>query len=287
MAFKDNFKKFIETQVEATIDLIFANAHGYAMTESGDIYPEQVFELDKLKKQLQDLVYQQTVDNLTQEQKQQYSLTGNMTDEEVEQHCKDHPMEPLDICSKCSGSQVHGSMKSLNDSINCTALICDDCAASEDTVYNRCANCDFDMGENYENCGGAEDGTCPECGHQKKEETVFPIGYEGTFKGRDYKVINRGLSGNGNEHHRLVEFKDNGEMKDYHKDVLQEAAKVLKEPVLWNVPVMRTGYGHGLIAVTARSEEEAIALALDEAGGEEFSEKSSEYTAPDGAHKIG
>lgn len=230
MAFKDNFKKFIENQVEATIDLIFANAHGYAMTESGDIYPEQVFELDKLKEQLQDLVYQQTIDNLTQEQKKEYGLDGI-----------------------------------------------------------ECDSCGFDMGSGYENNGAAEDGVCNECGHDDaaQEETEFPIGYEGTFKGREYVVINRGLSGNGNEHHRLVEFKDNEEMQDFHKSVLQEGAKVLKEPVLWNVPVMRTGYGHTLIAVTARSEQEAIELALDEAGGESFSEKSSEYTAPDGAHKIG
>lgn len=140
MAFKDNFKKFIENQVEATIDLIFANAHGYAMTESGDIYPEQVFELDELKQRLKDLVYQQTVDNLTEEQKKQYHLID---------------------------------------------------------------------------------------------------------------------------------------------------AAVESEEVLWNVPVMRTGYGHTLIAVTASTEQEAINKALDEAGGESFSEKSSEYTAPDGAHRIG
>lgn len=229
MAFKDNFKKFIETQVEAAVDLIFANAHGYAMTESGDIYPEQVFKLDELKQQLQDLVYQQTVDNLTEKQKEEYGLTGKMTAEEIEQHIQDHPTEGFDQCSKCQGIEVHGTMKSLNDSINCTALICDDCAASEDTVYNRCTNCDFDMGESYENCGAAEDGTCPECGHDNQEPAA----------------------------------------------------------VLWNVPVTRVGYGYNLVAVTARSEEEAIELALEEAGSEEFSEKSSEYMAPDGAHKIG
>lgn len=169
MSFKDNFKKFIENQVEATIDLIFANAHGYAMTESGDITPEQAFELDKIKEQLQELVYKQTVQNLTQEQLKDLKLDGI-----------------------------------------------------------ECGNCGFDMGSGYENNGGAEDGTCNECGHTQEEE-----------------------------------------------------------PVLWNVPVMRTGYGHSLIAVTARSEEEAIELALEQAGGEDFSEKSSEYEAPDGAHKIG
>lgn len=54
----------------------------------------------------------------------------------------------------------------------------------------------------------------------------------------------------------------------------------------WNVPVMRTGYSHNLIAVSARTEAEAIEKAIDAAGGEEFSEKSSEYEATDGAHLI-
>jgi len=63
----------------------------------------------------------------------------------------------------------------------------------------------------------------------------------------------------------------------------EEAAEEMKE---WNVPVMRTGYGHALIAVSARTEQEAIDLAIDAAGGESFSEKSSEYEAPDGAHLI-
>ena len=54
----------------------------------------------------------------------------------------------------------------------------------------------------------------------------------------------------------------------------------------WNVPVMRTGYSHNLIAVSARTEAEAIEKAIDAAGGEEFSENSSEYEATDGAHLI-
>lgn len=230
MSFKDNFKKFIENQVETTIDLIFANAHGYAMTESGDITPEQAFELDKIKEQLQELIYKQTVQNLTQEQLKDLKLDGI-----------------------------------------------------------ECGNCGFDMGSGYENNGAAEDGVCNECGHDDaaQEETEFPLHFEGTFDGREYKVIDRGLSGNGNRDWRIIKFKDNGEEEAYHKSVLEKKLKVLKEPVLWNVPVMRTGYGHTLIAVTARSEEEAIELALDEAGGESFSDKSSEYTAPDGAHKIG
>jgi hypothetical protein len=128
----ENFNKFIEQQVDAAVDLIFGNAHGYAMTTSGDITPEQVIQLDKIKEELKTLVYNQVSQNLSKEQ-----------------------------------------------------------------------------------------------------ETVEP-----------------------------------------------------EEMRQWNVPVIRIGYAHHLIAVSARTEEEAIEKALDEAGGEEFSEKSSEYEAPDGAHLI-
>ena len=54
----------------------------------------------------------------------------------------------------------------------------------------------------------------------------------------------------------------------------------------WNAPVMRTGYFRHLIAVSARTEEEAVERAIEEAGNEEFNEESSEYEAPDGAHLI-
>ena len=54
----------------------------------------------------------------------------------------------------------------------------------------------------------------------------------------------------------------------------------------WNVAVLRTGYSHTMMAVKARTEQEAIDLALDEAGGESFSEKSSNYEALDGAVEI-
>lgn len=126
----ENFKKFIDAQVDAALELVFANAHGYAMTTSGDITPEQQLQLENIQEELKTLVYNQVTQNLPQE-------------------------------------------------------------AAE-----------------------------PE------------------------------------------------EMKQ------------------WNVPVMRTGYGHAMIAVSARTEEEAIELALEEAGGEEFSEKDSNYEAPDGAHLI-
>lgn len=129
----ENFNKFIEQQVDAAVDLIFANAHGYAMTTSGDITPEQVIQLDKIKEELKTLVYNQVSQNLP----------------------------------------------------------------------------------------------------QQEQETVEP-----------------------------------------------------EEMRQWNVPVTRIGYAHHLIAVSARTEEEAIEKALDEAGNEEFSEKSSEYEAPDGAHLI-
>lgn len=45
----------------------------------------------------------------------------------------------------------------------------------------------------------------------------------------------------------------------------------------FEVPVVRIGYGFKTIKVRATSQEEANQIALDEAGNEEFSEKSSEY----------
>ena len=54
----------------------------------------------------------------------------------------------------------------------------------------------------------------------------------------------------------------------------------------WTVPICRISYGHKTFVVEAHSEEEAIEKAMDEAGDWVFSEKSSEYTAPDGASRI-
>ena len=115
-------------------------------------------------------------------------------------------------------------------------------------------------------------------------ETKFPIGYEGVYQGREFEIINKGLSGNGNEDFRMLEFKDNGEKMPIHIQAIQDDLSTpLKQ---WNVPILRIGYSHHMMAVSARTEEEAIERAIDEAGGEEFSEKSSEYTAPDGAMEI-
>jgi hypothetical protein len=61
---------------------------------------------------------------------------------------------------------------------------------------------------------------------------------------------------------------------------------VMQEMHEWNVPVTRVSYGYNLIAVSARTEEEAVKLALEQAGDELFNERNSEYVAPDGAQKI-
>jgi len=148
----EQLKEFIDNQVDAAINMIFNNAHGAAMTISGDITPEQSFKLSAINEQLKKVVLEQVVQNLTSEQRDAAAHI---------RHCSD------------------------------------------------------------EVCKYGED-SCP-------------------------------------------------------------AAKPVKQ---WNVPVMRTGYGHNLIAVSAKTEEEAIELALDMAGGEDFSEKSSEYDATDGAHEI-
>jgi len=72
-----------------------------------------------------------------------------------------------------------------------------------------------------------------------------------------------------------------------YNQVTQNIPEKEEAPVKqWNVPILRTGYSHAMIAVSARTEEEAIEKAIDEAGNESFSEKSSEYEAPDGAMEI-
>lgn len=144
----ENLKSIINKQVDDAVNLIFANAHGVAMTTSGDITPEQQLQLDNIQEQLKTLVYNQVVQNLRDE-------------------------------------AVHKA--------HCTA---DGCKYGEDT--------------------------CP-------------------------------------------------------------VANPIKS---WNVPILRTGYGHAMIAVSARTEEEAIEKAIDEAGNESFSEKDADYSAPDGAMEI-
>jgi hypothetical protein len=127
----------------------------------------------------------------------------------------------------------------------------------------------------------------PEANAAPEEE--FNTGYEGAYKGRSYEIINQGMFGNGNVDWRMLKFKDNGEELPLHKSVLaKEVLEATDDMPMkqWNVPIMRIGYGHALIAVSARTEQEAIDLAIDEAGGESFSENSSEYEAPDGAHEI-
>ena len=150
MSFQDNFKQFIDRQVEQTVELIFGNAHGYAMTNSGDITPEQQEKLDAIKEDLKQLVETQVTQNLTEEQLKSYGIP-NVLDEDAPGFEWDAPEE---------------------------------------------------------------------------------------------------------------------------------------EPKVWLVPVCRTGFGHRTIEVTARTEQEAIHLAIDAAGGESFSENDAEYSAPDGAQKL-
>ncbi len=55
----------------------------------------------------------------------------------------------------------------------------------------------------------------------------------------------------------------------------------LAELGTYNIEVCRIGYSFKTITVDATSREEAEDNALDEAGGYEFSEKSSDYVLPD------
>lgn len=81
--------------------------------------------------------------------------------------------------------------------------------------------------------------------------------------------------------------KDEDEVFQFEEDASSPQEEVVyDEPQEWNVPISRVGYANMLIAVTARSESEAIAEAIELAGSESFSDHNADYTAPDGAHRI-
>ncbi len=92
MQFEKNFQEFIDKQVEDAAELVFKNAHGYAMTNSGDITPEQQAKLDGIKKDLKQLVKTQVIQNLDEKQRTYYGIPQEPTQEERElavhkRHC--------------------------------------------------------------------------------------------------------------------------------------------------------------------------------------------------------
>lgn len=60
---EEQFKK-IELLVEECIDYIFVQAHSICETKSGDITPEQMFELREIEKKLLILLLDQLEQNL-------------------------------------------------------------------------------------------------------------------------------------------------------------------------------------------------------------------------------
>lgn len=92
MQFEKNFQEFIDKQVEDAAELVFKNAHGYAMTNSGDITPEQQAKLDGIKEDLKELVKTQVIQNLDEKQRKFYGIPQEPTQEERElavhkRHC--------------------------------------------------------------------------------------------------------------------------------------------------------------------------------------------------------
>lgn len=61
------------------------------------------------------------------------------------------------------------------------------------------------------------------------------------------------------------------------RDPLWWADETRGEPRPFDVEVCRTGVGHITLSVTATSQREACETALDVAGNESFSDKSSDY----------
>lgn len=49
--------------VDRTVEEMFCEAHAEIETKSGDITPQQAFELDRIKKELATLIYEQVQQN--------------------------------------------------------------------------------------------------------------------------------------------------------------------------------------------------------------------------------
>lgn len=64
----NKIKKYLRDKsteiVEEAVDKMFVDLHTMARTKSGDIYPEQEFELRRLQRQLAEILYRQTLQNL-------------------------------------------------------------------------------------------------------------------------------------------------------------------------------------------------------------------------------
>jgi hypothetical protein len=59
-----NLKEKLTELVIEVVDYIFVQGHSIAETKSGDTTPEQVLELERIQKELTELLYQQIKQNL-------------------------------------------------------------------------------------------------------------------------------------------------------------------------------------------------------------------------------
>jgi hypothetical protein len=60
----DNLEDFISKMVDRFTDQMFVQAHHYAKTTSGDIFPEQAIKLDEIKADLKLLIEEQVTQNV-------------------------------------------------------------------------------------------------------------------------------------------------------------------------------------------------------------------------------
>ena len=61
-------KIFINMEVDKQIDELFCSSHKFAKTTSGDESPEQALKLMELTDQLKELIFEQTVQNLEEDE---------------------------------------------------------------------------------------------------------------------------------------------------------------------------------------------------------------------------
>lgn len=106
MEFKKNFQEFIDRNVESAFELIFGNAHGYAMTNSGDITPEQQAKLDSLKEDLKSLVMTQVIQNLDEKQRKYYGIQEEPVAEATQEETPQPRIWKVPVCRTGFGSRT-------------------------------------------------------------------------------------------------------------------------------------------------------------------------------------
>ena len=229
-----------------------------------------------------------------------------LTAEEIDKKVRENPNKGFDQCSNCQGIEVQGRMHPDNEELDFSSLICDECIEAEEngtSLVDQKFSKYLNTLEDQTAAGILREVVFSLPEEQRREAIIkhLPedvmendITYEviGYIGASDYEGRNGTDLGDG---YKSMEdaFNDAKELQDEYvvikiqssdREEIKLLGEVPQENKLWRVPVLRTGFASRTIDVMAKTEQEAIDLAIDEAGGHEFSENDAEYSAPDGAY---